>query len=416
MFFLYNKTTPTGIRDRLFQYFYSASEDKPLDEFLKQNKTTLDAFRNMKTSNKKALIDQMSLKMLDNYEHLTNNEKNILKLSLSYIVDMSGEGTDVYKKYISSPVFWRGLCLDVADITEGMNEEQRQEVEELCSTLLEKCKKDVFDGLSFICLEKSKLLKQRMHESTQYQVLQVFEYILENLDICSRNKKMSEAELVECVNTIIKFFLRSTNLYTKTGETVALNTKEPCFLNEYNYSGGDSSSFNKTGCSSSALSPTKSTTASGRKIDLMVKNINDNELAYCEFKANNSKNLCQYQHSKNLRLNQRILIECVEVCPDERVIAFNWEGLFGTFFVLQQKHGIAFANKANDFYVPQDLEVLDQDFVNTVLSLIAWRDHLEHVSLIIKKAAYKPKRSNMVAYPHTCFTAVNEKRRRVSKK
>ncbi|OBZ88574.1 hypothetical protein A0J61_03376 [Choanephora cucurbitarum] len=122
--FLCNKTTPAG----LFQYFYFASEDKPLDGFLEQNKTTLNAFRDMKTSNKKALIDQMSLKMLENYERLTDNEKNILKLSLSYIVDLSGDSTN-------------------------------------------KCKKDMFDGLDFIHLEKSKLPRQRRHESNEYQIL-----------------------------------------------------------------------------------------------------------------------------------------------------------------------------------------------------------------------------------------------------
>ncbi|KAI8345293.1 hypothetical protein EDC96DRAFT_578346 [Choanephora cucurbitarum] len=175
----------------------------------------------MRTSNKKALIDQMSLKMLDNYEHLTNNEKKHHEAKLVIHSRHSQEIALMYTRNTSAPLFfWRGLCLDVTDITKGMNEEQRQEVEELFSTLFEKCKKDVFDGLGFIYLERSKLLKQRMHES--YPVLQVFEYI---------------------------------------GETVALNIKEPCLLNEYNYSGGDNRSFNMTGCSSSALSSTKSTTA-----------------------------------------------------------------------------------------------------------------------------------------------------------
>ena len=47
--------------------------------------------------------------------------------------------------------------------------------------------------------------------------------------------------------------------------------------------------------------------------------------------------------------------------------------LFGTFFVSQQKHGTTYVNKANGFYVPEELELIDNDFVNTVVSLIAWR-------------------------------------------
>ncbi|KAI8356077.1 hypothetical protein EDC96DRAFT_260981 [Choanephora cucurbitarum] len=323
---------------------------------------------------------------------------------------MSTDNLDTYRKYITHPAFWKDLSSDVVDITEEMNQEERKEAEELCKLVIKKSQQDVFDGLDFVLLEKSKLLRQKKQDSSKYQILQVFEYILENLDTWSKNMKKSEAELVERVNTVISIFLRNTELYTKTGETLAAATKEPCFLNEYNYSGGNNSNYSMTCSSRSVLSQSESAAKAGRKIDMMIKNAKDQEIAYCEFKATKSRHLCHYQHSKNLRLNQQILFECTKVCNDQQVIAFNWEGLSGVFFVLEQKHGVTIARNANDFYVPEDLEVLDDNFINTILTLIAWKQHLEKVSAIIKKAAYFSKRSSTGTYLQTCFTAVKRRK------
>ncbi|KAI8327032.1 hypothetical protein BD560DRAFT_418865 [Blakeslea trispora] len=325
-FFLCNKTTSTAIRECLFQYFYFVCENKSAGDFLEKNKAAFTEFKTMATSNAKTLLDKMSLKMLEDYKNLTNDEKNVLKLSLSYVVDMSANNLDIYKKYITHPAFWKDLNSDVVDITEEMNQEDRKEAEELCKLVIEKSQQDIYDGLDFVLLEKSKLLRQKKQDSNKYQILQVFEYILENLDNWSKNTKKSEAELVERVNTVVSIFLRDTELYTKTGETLASNTKESCFLNEYNYSGGNNSNYSMTCSSRSAMSKSESAAKAGRKIDMIIKNSKGQELAYCEFKAVKSPQLCHYQHSKNLRLNQQILFECTKVCDEQQVVAFNWEG------------------------------------------------------------------------------------------
>ncbi|KAI8353184.1 hypothetical protein BD560DRAFT_216719 [Blakeslea trispora] len=323
---------------------------------------------------------------------------------------MSADNLDIYRKYITHPAFWKDLNSDAVDITEEMNQEDRKEAEELCKLVIEKSQQDIYDGLDFVLLEKSKLLRQKKQDSNKYQILQVFEYILENLDNWSKNTKKSEAELVERVNTVVSIFLRDTELYTKTGETLALNTKEPCFLNEYNYSGGNNSNYSMTCSSRSAMSKSESAAKAGRKIDMIIKNSKGQELAYCEFKAVKSPQLCHYQHSKNLRLNQQILFECTKVCDEQQVVAFNWEGLSGVFFVLEQKHGVTIARDANGFYVPEDLEALDDNFIITILTFIAWKQHLEKISASTKKAAYSSKRSDTGAYPQTCFTAVKRRK------
>ncbi|KAI8353185.1 hypothetical protein BD560DRAFT_427019 [Blakeslea trispora] len=385
-FFLYNKTTSTAIRECLFQYFYFVCENKSAGDFLEKNKAAFTEFKTMATSNAKTLLDKMSLKMLEDYKNLTNDEKNVLKLSLLYIVDMSADNLDIYRKYITHPAFWKDLNSDAVDITEEMNQEDRKEAEELCKLVIEvKSQQDIYDGLDFVLLEKSKLLRQKKQDSNKYQILQVFEYILENLDNWSKNTKKSEAELVERVNTVVSIFLRDTELYTKT-----------------NYS--------MTCSSRSAMSKSESAAKAGRKIDMIIKNSKGQELAYCEFKAVKSPQLCHYQHSKNLRLNQQILFECTKVCDEQQVVAFNWEGLSGVFFVLEQKHGVTIARDANGFYVPEDLEALDDNFIITILTFIAWKQHLEKISASTKKAAYSSKRSDTGAYPQTCFTAVKRRK------
>ncbi|KAI8366963.1 hypothetical protein EDC96DRAFT_160847 [Choanephora cucurbitarum] len=223
-----------------------------------------------------------------------------------------------------------------------MEDEQKIEVKDMCNSILKQCEKDKLDALDFIFLEKSKLLRQKKQNSNQYQVLQVFCYILENLDGWKKKQKKSEAELVSRVCAVLDIFLENSTLYTKIGETTAICTKETCTLNELNYSGGNTGSYNINGFSFADLS-SSSKMSGERKIDLMIKNEDDQELAYVEFKASKSKYLCQYQQSKNLRLNQRIKIEQSKLFVDERFISFNWEGSFGKFFVVEEKSGIMFS-------------------------------------------------------------------------
>ena len=113
-------------------------------------------------------------------------------------------------------------------------------------------------------------------------------------------------------------------LFSFSGEICAVNTKDVCSVNEMNFSGGEDSSYLQSG--SLPLSRSSKGSACGRKIDLMVKNKHEQELAYCEFKAVHYRALIEYQQSKNLRLNQRIMIEMKKLGVNEKLIAFNWEG------------------------------------------------------------------------------------------
>ncbi|OBZ86850.1 hypothetical protein A0J61_05103 [Choanephora cucurbitarum] len=235
--------------------------------------------------------------------------------------------------------------------------------------------------------------------------------LLENLDGWKKKQKKFETELVSRVCAVLDIFLQSTTLYIKIGETAAEYTKEACTLNELNYSGGNISSYSINGSSLADLS-SGSKMSGRRKIDLMIKNEDNQKLAYVEFKASKSKCLCQYRQSKNLRLNQRIKIEQSKLFVDERLISFNWEGSFGKFFVMEEKNGIMFSRPANGFFIPDIIEVLDEEIIDTILALVAWRDYLVEVFLEMKKAVRKSKRRNTSSYPDTCFTTVNTKKRK----
>ncbi|KAI8369916.1 hypothetical protein EDC96DRAFT_110927 [Choanephora cucurbitarum] len=95
--FLYNKITTEAARNALFQWFYLLCENHNVEEFMEKNADMINAVEKTKTSNPKALMDKMSVQLLKHYENLSPNEKNVLRLSLSYIVDMSKNNLAIYK-------------------------------------------------------------------------------------------------------------------------------------------------------------------------------------------------------------------------------------------------------------------------------------------------------------------------------
>lgn len=114
------------------------------------------------------------------------------------------------------------------------------------------------------------------------------------------------------------------------GETIGRNTREVYSLNEYNFSRGSNSNYNTNSMSVSPVSSSSPATVtsshSGRKMDLIICNENDVELAFCEFKSNKQKNLVQRQASKSLRLNQTIKIGMWKMFVEDPLVYFNWEG------------------------------------------------------------------------------------------
>ncbi|KAI8336425.1 hypothetical protein EDC96DRAFT_578923 [Choanephora cucurbitarum] len=117
--------------------------------------------------------------------------------------------------------------------------------------------------------------------------------VLNDLPSWCKISKSSETEDVCRINELLKTVFDSTELYPKIGEICAVNTKEVCSVNETNFSGGEGSSYLQSG--SLPLSRSSKGSACGRKVDLMVKNKHEEELAYCEFKAVHYRALIEYQ-------------------------------------------------------------------------------------------------------------------------
>ncbi|RCI01865.1 hypothetical protein CU098_001439, partial [Rhizopus stolonifer] len=145
---------------------------------------------------------------------------------------------------------------------------------------------------------------------------------------------------------------------------------------------------------------------SGRKIDLLVANEDGDELAFCEFKANNNKTLIQHQQSKSLRLNQQILMKMKKRSLNEQLFFFNGKGNFGRFVVLEETGEIYCSRPSSAFIVSHNILQLDDD---TIKAFISWKKHLLLVNKKLVAASNKPEREDVGIYPNTCFTIVNKK-------
>ncbi|KAI8369917.1 hypothetical protein EDC96DRAFT_110948 [Choanephora cucurbitarum] len=246
-------------------------------------------------------------------------------------------------------------------------------------------------------------------------MLQSFSYLLHNFETWSKRKKESEAEKVARINELLTIVFNDSCLVTKTGETVGKSTHETYFLNEHNFSGGNSSNYNTSLVSAPSVSPSSPSFSShiGRKIDLVVCNDQDAELAFCEFKSTNKKHLIQSQASKNLRLNQTIKINMWKMFVDEPIVFFNWEGRFGEFHSMQETSEIFVSQRKEAIVIPTSQKTLDDKFATTFIAFLKWKAHLLDVEQKIAKALISPDRREY-EYPATCFTVVNNKKRKTS--
>ncbi|KAI8369934.1 hypothetical protein BD560DRAFT_122660 [Blakeslea trispora] len=413
--FYYKETTAEATRNIMFQWFYLLCECHDLKDFFEQHKGIIDHVEKSQSINPKVLIDKMSIKLLKNYDNLTASEKNVLKLSLSYIVDKSEDNIAIYKKYISCSNFWRVVHNIKSDIS-LIEDQDKKNLEALSKQVLKASKKGIDESLEVVLTRQLELIKERKRHSPEYQVLQGYSYLLHNFEAWSKRKKESEAEKVARINELLAIVFDNSCLTTKTGETIGRNTREIYSLNEYNFSRGSNSNYNTNSMSVSPVSSSSPATVtsshSGRKMDLIICNENDVELAFCEFKSNKQKNLVQRQASKSLRLNQTIKIGMWKMFVEDPLVYFNWEGQSGRFCHMQESGGIYVSEPKEAIIVPTKLKELTGDFTNTFVALLGWKRHLLSIETKVAIAAIRPDRRDC-QYPTTCFTAVNTKKRKL---
>ncbi|KAI8080282.1 uncharacterized protein B0P05DRAFT_571406 [Gilbertella persicaria] len=170
-------------------------------------------------------------------------------------------------------------------------------------------------------------------ESAYTKFLQTFSFLLHSFENWSKKPKDSEAEKMLLENNMVSRNIASSSSFT-----------------------------------------------SGRKIDLLVANEDGDELAFCEFKANNNTTLIQHQQSKSLRLNQQILMKMKRRSLNEQLIFFNGKGNFGRFVVLEETGEIYCSRPSSAFIVSHNILQLDDD---TIKAFISWKLSSHHLETFV---------------------------------
>ncbi|KAI8380081.1 hypothetical protein BD560DRAFT_421485 [Blakeslea trispora] len=313
---------------------------------------------------------------------------------MSHVVDFMNDNDKIYKRYIKNDFFWATLAVEKPSTLSFLNEAEKKTIEDISSKVVKAAKIDLGSAIELVLTEQLALVKERKRKSTAYQILQTFNYMLNNMETWQKTPKETEAQ--------------------KIGETTGLSTKETYGLNEHNFSGGSGSSFATIGStvtSAAALSSSSSSISGGRKIDLTVINDRRTELSFCEFKAGEQIGLAKYQQSKAIRLNQTIARRNRELCVDDSIVSFVWTGGFGRFFSLSQVFDISVCRPLGGFSIPTAIRLLDDDVADTFVSLLNWKQHLLQLEQRVEKAKLRADR-RIEAYPSVCFTAVNNKKRK----
>ncbi|OBZ84997.1 hypothetical protein A0J61_06957 [Choanephora cucurbitarum] len=375
--FEYNKKTPADIRDKIFQWFYCLSESRH-EEFADADKVTLEDFLRYNGSHPRVLLDKMAIMMLKDFERLKPNDIHVLKLAMSYIVDMMNENEEVYRRYIKQDFFWEIVGRCPVFLNNYVEEQEAAAITSLCKRTTEAIKKSLSAAMLFVLEEQAKLVKEDKTESSSYQVLQAFSFMLNNFKTWKKTQKESETQKVCRVYDLINIFFEDSTLNVKIGETLGRTTEEACFLNEHNFSGGSSSNYNSSGFSVSSVAAatalsSSSASCAGRKIDMTIVDDDKDELSYCEFKATNGKSLAQHQQSKSCRLNATIAHKMLKLFVDEHVVSFVWTGCFGEFCSLKEHEGVFVSRLVEPFVIPTQAVQLDEDIAKTFIMLIGWK-------------------------------------------
>ncbi|OBZ84773.1 hypothetical protein A0J61_07179 [Choanephora cucurbitarum] len=94
-------------RSLLFQWYHLLQEKSDfLDTFLNQNSEQIELIRNNTEDNVQVFLQKLSISLFDRFDSLTSVELNVLKMSLSYIVDIiDNDMLAVYKRFIPQQYF-----------------------------------------------------------------------------------------------------------------------------------------------------------------------------------------------------------------------------------------------------------------------------------------------------------------------
>ncbi|OBZ83711.1 hypothetical protein A0J61_08244 [Choanephora cucurbitarum] len=396
------------IRSILFQWLYILEEKKSEDlpAFLGEKQEQIDALKSSDSDDVCAALDKLSINLLEGYTDLTCLEKEVLKLSLSRIVDLVDADFESYfRQHIPARHFDSWSNLSTAS---QLGEQEEAKLRELCQDFAQRVQTSFRAARKHVLLKRAEFEEEGDENSLEAKAYELIDAVT-TIAKQKNEDNLQEADYVAWVKRLVQVVFRRSPLKIAIGETAAAATKPIAEYNQSNYSGSTSSVF----ASSSSSFPlpsssTRKTNYNGRKIDLKVTGDNDQELSFWEFKTNDaSQATLQKQESKTLRLAQclqKTLKSSFSVEND--TLCVTWAGWSGTVCRLYQQDGYCVAKRELDISIPNDERLIGVHLENAILALFELKEWLLSLNdeVFVQSSIRQRKRKSYEGMPHTLLS------------
>ncbi|KAI8086836.1 uncharacterized protein B0P05DRAFT_12786 [Gilbertella persicaria] len=401
----FDSSTAELSRSLLFQwYFLLQDKSDYLDTYLKQNDLAIERIRRKSNDRIPDALEKLSVSLLENFDLISNTEKNVLKMSLSYIVDLIDDDiAKIYRRFIPEYYFDLWQQKEAAMQIEG---NEREIIESTVDEFISQFSTSIKSAKRFVLQQQIELLDNE--NATKKKVVNMLQQIVMLLE--RDEQKMQKADYVGFVKQLLLDVFKGTPLVAVIGETGAKCTVDVQKYNANNFLGAANSTHIVSSSPISSSSTNADTSSCKlrkihpRKIDLRIIGEKQQEIAFCEFKTHNAgKDLLQHQESKAIRLNQCIIKKHGLVNP---ITSINWKGWHGTMYQIVGCDGFCLATKLCDVLIPSDRRLVDSRIKSLVLSLFSWKSMLcslnDEVSKKINEVGVKRKMYEDM--PHTLLS------------
>ncbi|RCH81481.1 hypothetical protein CU098_001932, partial [Rhizopus stolonifer] len=251
-------------------------------------------------------LNRLSISILKNWVDNDEVLGQILRISLSGIIDLAHDWTSQYCKSVFPDARWsefEKLSYPIYNLTQESNEIYTNVMRKLKS---EDQKPDherqpEHEALIYLSEKKHEYRKKKL-DCEELQIIEILDTLIQNI-IYYLNGNESELECMEGCYSILKTVFRGSKYKFKLVEQACIESKTVREENEKTYAGNET------------LGSTQN--IMGRRIDLLLSSFETN-VSSCEWKAENtSPSIARRQESKNFRVNAFIL-EALLRLPHEK--------------------------------------------------------------------------------------------------
>ncbi|KAI8077373.1 uncharacterized protein B0P05DRAFT_129509 [Gilbertella persicaria] len=329
-------------------------------------------------------------------------EQDILKLSLSRIIDLVDEDiAEYFKQHI--PVHHFGMWSNLKTDNE-LTEEEQAKLKKIAQDFVQRVQSNLKAARKYI------LLKRVDYEEEQECSLEAKAYeIIDNINTLMKdnnNNHVQEADHVAFVKQLFRIVFRDANLKIAIGETVAAVTKPFITYNESSFSNSKDSIFisKSTSFRLAHTSSSRKKSYTGRKIDLKIIGDDDQELSFWEFKTRNAnQKSLQHQESKTLRLTQclqKSLKSAFDLKKD--IMSITWSGWSGTVCQLYEKEDFYVAKKVATLAIPYDQRLIQTKLESFLLFIFEIKASLRSLNnaIFLESSTKTTKRKTYDDMPH----------------